>query len=170
MAEGDGIFNLYTVNFNVDKPPMSPELVFKFANPLAALGWLLLLASPLIPRAADLFAGLIVPLILSVGYASVMLVNWSSAEGGFSSLPAVAQLMQSPWLLLAGWVHYLAFDLLVGAWQVRVARREAIPHLMTMPCLVLTFLFGPAGYLAFQAMRTARRGLMKPPATAAPVA
>jgi len=148
---------------------MSPADVFKVANLLAVSGWFVLLASPLIPRAASLFAGLIAPLILSVGYTSVILVNWSSAQGGFGSLPAVAQLMQSPWLQLAGWVHYLAFDLLLGAWQARVARREAIPHLLVMPCLFMTFLFGPAGYLAFQAIRAARRGLKSSSAPATPI-
>jgi hypothetical protein len=52
-------------------------------------------------------------------------------------------------LLLAGWLHYLAFDLFVGAWEVRTARAAAIPFLLVVPCLGLTFLFGPAGLLAF---------------------
>ena len=56
-------------------------------------------------------------------------------------------------VLLAGWVHYLAFDLLVGAWIVRTARAEGIPHWAVMPCLILTFLFGPAGLLAFAILR-----------------
>ena len=66
-------------------------------------------------------------------------------------------LFTSPEIALAGWVHYLAFDLLVGAWEVRTARREAIPHLLVLPCLVLTFLFGPAGFLLFLGIRAARR-------------
>ena len=57
---------------------------------------------------------------------------------------------------LAGWTHYLAFDLFIGAWEVRTARAERIPFLAVVPCLALTFLFGPAGYLAFSALRAAR--------------
>ena len=76
------------------------------------------------------------------------------AEGGFSSLAGVAALFREPWLLLAGWVHYLAFDMLVGNWEVRDARSRGIPHLLVVPCLVLTFLFGPAGWLLYTGVRS----------------
>jgi hypothetical protein len=69
-------------------------------------------------------------------------------------------LFQNRWLLLAGWVHYLAFDLLLGAWQVRTARREGMSHLALLPCLLATFLFGPAGYLLFQSLRASHRAGM----------
>ena len=65
-------------------------------------------------------------------------------------------LFTMPEIALAGWIHYLAFDLLVGAWEVRTARREGIAFLLVLPCLALTFLFGPAGFLAFSALRAAR--------------
>ncbi len=53
------------------------------------------------------------------------------------------------WLVLAGWVHYLAFDLFIGSWQVRDARRNRVPFVLVVPCLVLTFLFGPIGLLLY---------------------
>jgi hypothetical protein len=53
------------------------------------------------------------------------------------------------WLVLAGWVHYLAFDLFIGSWQVRDARRNRVPFLLVLPCLLLTFLFGPIGLLLY---------------------
>ena len=65
-------------------------------------------------------------------------------------------LFDSPGVALAGWVHYLAFDLLVGAWIVRTARSEGVAHLLVLPCLALTFLFGPAGFLAFNGLRLVR--------------
>jgi hypothetical protein len=46
-------------------------------------------------------------------------------------------------------VHYLAFDMLVGLWIARTAAARGIPHVFALPCLALTFLFGPAGFLAF---------------------
>jgi hypothetical protein len=64
-------------------------------------------------------------------------------------LHAVAQLFYNPWFLLAGWIHYLAFDLFVGCWQVRHAQQQGIPHWMVVPCLILTFLFGPMGWLMY---------------------
>jgi Domain of unknown function (DUF4281) len=132
--------------------PMSPDQLFQIANPLALLGWLGLAASPLAPRPAQVFA-FAVPLLLSILYTGLILANWAGAEGGFSSLPEVQLLFTSAPVALAGWVHYLAFDLFVGAWAVRTARAEGIAHWMVLPCLALTFLFGPAGLVAFAALR-----------------
>jgi hypothetical protein len=134
---------------------MTPDQLFAIANPLALLGWIALLLAPLAPRWTDRIAGLGIPALLSVGYTAVVLAHWSSGTGGFDTLPNVQALFTNPWIALAGWVHYLAFDLFVGAWEVRTARAGRIPHLLVLPCLVLTFLFGPAGLLAFLALRAA---------------
>jgi hypothetical protein len=83
-----------------------------------------------------------------------MVASFAGAEGGFSSLDEVASLFRNPWLLLAGWIHYLAFDLLIGTWEVRDARSRGISHLLVLPCLALTFLFGPAGWLLYLAVRS----------------
>ncbi|WP_102110500.1 ABA4-like family protein [Oceaniglobus roseus] len=136
---------------------MSPESLFALANPLALLGWLALALSPLAPRLADLVAGLVLPLLLSVAYGALILAFWTSAPGGFGSLAEVQALFTDPGIALAGWLHYLAFDLFIGAWETRRARAEAIPHLLLLPCLALTFLFGPIGLLAFTALRATRR-------------
>lgn len=132
---------------------MSPDQLFQLANPLALLGWLALLAAPLVPRLAQGVAGTAVPLLLSLAYAGLVLAYWSGASGGFGSLPEVMQLFTHPQIALAGWMHYLAFDLFLGAWEVRTARTEGIPHWAVVPCLALTFLFGPAGLLAFAILR-----------------
>ena len=134
---------------------MTPDILFQFTGPLAMLGWLCLFLSPLFPRAAQAIAGLLIPALFSIGYTALILVNWTTAPGGFGSLADVMALFTSPPMALAGWVHYLAFDLLIGAWITRTAPRENIPHLLILPCLALTFLFGPAGFLAFTALRTA---------------
>ncbi|MCZ8084020.1 MAG: ABA4-like family protein [Rhodobacteraceae bacterium] len=130
-----------------------PHQMFQITGPLAMLGWLALVLSPLAPRLADWVAALVIPALLSVGYTALILVHWADAPGGFDSLANVMALFTNPAVALAGWVHYLAFDLFVGAWITRTARAEAIPHLLILPCLVLTFLFGPAGLLAFLILR-----------------
>jgi hypothetical protein len=136
---------------------MTPDALFQWANPLALMGWLALAFLPLAPRLLGLVAGTVVPLLLSTAYAALALSFWSSSTGGFDSLEAVARLFDNRWLLLAGWVHYLAFDLLIGAWEARTARREGIAHGLLLPCLGVTFLFGPAGYLLFQGVRLSLR-------------
>jgi Domain of unknown function (DUF4281) len=132
---------------------MTPDILFQYSGPIAVLGWLALAVSPLAPRIADILAAVAIPALLSVAYTGLILVNWSTAPGGFDSLDNVMALFTRPALALAGWVHYLAFDLFVGAWITRTARAEHIAHLFVLPCLVLTFLFGPAGFLAFTALR-----------------
>jgi hypothetical protein len=132
---------------------MTPEQMFQLANPLAVLGWLALLAAPIAPRVAQWVAGAAVPLLLSLAHAGLVLAFWWEAPGGFGSLPEVQALFTHPHIALAGWLHYLAFDLFLGAWEVRAARADGIPHWAVIPCLILTFLFGPAGLLAFAVLR-----------------
>ncbi len=147
--------------------PTDPHVLFQYSGPLVLLGWLALALSPLAPRLAQIVAGLAIPAILSVAYTALILVHWADAPGGFSSLADVMALFTDPPVALAGWLHYLAFDLLIGAWITRTARREGIPHLLILPCLVPTFLFGPAGFLAFLILRagfTARARLTGRPA------
>jgi hypothetical protein len=54
---------------------------------------------------------------------------------------------------LAGWIHYLAFDLFVGAWEVRDAQRQGIHHLLVIPCLLATLMAGPAGLALYWLLR-----------------
>jgi ABA DEFICIENT 4-like len=92
------------------------------------------------------------------GYLAIVVTRFFGAEGGFGSLADVRRLFDEPYLLLAGWIHYLAFDLFIGGWELRDARRLALPHLLVVPCLVLTFLFGPVGLLTYWALRAGLRG------------
>ena len=109
---------------------MTPETLFMVANPLALMGWLALAIAPLAPRLIDLFAGWVLPGLLSLGYAVLMLVHFADAPGGFQTLADVQALFTDSDVALAGWVHYLAFDLFLGAWILRDARREGIAQSM----------------------------------------
>jgi hypothetical protein len=135
---------------------MDTEVVFRIANSVALAGWLALLAGAFAPRLAQAVSGVAIPLLLAVAYSGLILAFWSSGRGGFDSLDHVSQLFQSRELLLAGWIHYLAFDLFVGAWITRSAREAGIVFWAVVPCLVLTFLFGPAGFLLFNAVVAAK--------------
>jgi len=97
-----------------------------------------------------------IPLAISVVYLVLIAQHFGCSEGGFGSLSDVAQLFSNPALLLAGWVHYLAFDLFIGARESRDALRHGIPHLLVVPCLLLTFMLGPIGLLIYWGLRTWR--------------
>jgi hypothetical protein len=134
---------------------MSAEQIFSLANFVAICGWLLLIALPAKKWVTRLVSGAAIPGLLAALYVAIIATNLRGSEGGFSSLPDVALLFSNPWLLLAGWIHYLAFDLLIGSWEVRDARQRGIPHWFVVPCLIPTFLFGPAGWLLYLGVRSA---------------
>jgi uncharacterized membrane protein YraQ (UPF0718 family) len=75
--------------------------------------------------------------------------------GGFSSLEGVMILFQSPTAVFGGWIHYLVFDLFIGAWIVRDAKRQGINHWFTLPILFATLMAGPAGLLLYLLLRLA---------------
>lgn len=132
---------------------MSPDVIFQSANLVALLGWAALVVSPWIPVWSQRVAAYLVPGLLSIAYVGLIFAFWSAADGGFGSLDDVAALFETRELLLAGWLHFLAFDLFVGAWIVRDARRRSLPFLLALLCLPLAFLFGPAGLLAWLFIR-----------------
>ena len=138
---------------------MSLDDLFRIANLVALVGWIVLLASPFAPRLTQAVAGLGIVLLLCTLYVGLVIAFWGggSEEAGFDSLDGIAALFERREALLTGWIHYLAFDLFVGAWEVRVARRDGMPFLAVVPCLVLTFLLGPTGLLLFLALRLALR-------------
>jgi hypothetical protein len=138
-------------------PFPAPDAVFGAANSLALLGWVALVLSPARARwagAARRFAGRVVPVLLAVVYV-VLFARNGMADGGYGSLAQVQRLFAVPELLTAGWLHYLAFDLFVGAWIAEHSVALGLPHLALLPLLALTFLFGPAGLLAFVTLRAA---------------
>lgn len=136
---------------------MSPDQIFSIVNLIALLSWVLLAAWPRQHRVPQVVAGIAVPAMFSTLYVALIVTKWGESSGGFTSLADVGLLFSNPWLLLAGWTHYLAFDLLVGSWEVRDAKARGIPHLFVLPSLVLTFMFGPAGWLLHMAVRSIYR-------------
>ena len=131
---------------------LTPDRLFSVANPIALLGWTLLVLAPRWRGTRALVLSGALPLLLAAAYTALIAAHYLGAhgsEGGFGSLAGVAALFRDPWALLAGWVHYLCFDLFTGAWEVRDAQRRGLPHGLLVPCLALTFLFGPAGLLLY---------------------
>jgi Domain of unknown function (DUF4281) len=68
---------------------------------------------------------------------------------GFGSIQAVQKIFITPEVALAGWVHYLAFDLLVGLWIAAHADRIELSRWLQAVVLGATFMFGPIGLLLF---------------------
>jgi hypothetical protein len=138
---------------------LDPDRIFSIAGSIAALAWLALALSPHGTRwagRARWWAGRAVPLVFAAVYGLLFAVH-GMGDGGYGSLADVRRLFDVPGLLAAGWLHYLAFDLFVGAWIAERAGALGIPHLLVLPLLLLTFMFGPVGLLAFALLRVVWR-------------
>ena len=131
---------------------MNAAKLFELSSTLVIPAWLLLIV---LPRAkwTRIIAAYVVPSALAILYLTLLATNRFPEGAGFGSIAQVERLFSSQWLLLAGWIHYLAFDLFIGAWEVRDAARLGVPHWYVIPCLILTFLFGPVGLLLYFIVR-----------------
>ena len=134
---------------------MTPDRLFSIASSLAALSWILLATFGWKRWVSATVTGIVIPLLLGALYLFLIAGHWGERAGDFSSLAGVERLFRNPWLLLAGWVHYLAFDLFIGSWEVRDADEHGIRRWMVIPCLFFTFMFGPIGLLLYFAVRAA---------------
>jgi hypothetical protein len=94
--------------------------------------------------------------LLAIGYLLLFLLSWREAAvlARDYSLRGVASFFSVRELILLGWVHILAFDLLAGSWQAEEAERTGLSRAALLPCLILTFMLGPVGLLLFLALRT----------------
>ena len=133
----------------------SPDQLFGWAGQAAMLGWLVLL---LLPRRWPWLLAVpryIIPFGLSLLYAGLVMAHFFTVDGGgYGSLAQVKVLLSKDEMLLAGWVHYLAFDLFIGGWIAVNADKLGVNRLVQAPILIATFMFGPVGLALFLAMRT----------------
>ena len=131
---------------------MPPGDVFALANLIVVPAWLLLVIAPGW-KWTRMLAAYITPAILAVAWAVLMLGQFAPHGGGFGSLNQLQELTQNRYILVAVWLHNLILDVFLGAWEVRDAQRLGVPHLYVIPCLIVTFLAGPVGLLAYFGVR-----------------
>jgi len=134
---------------------MSPADIFSIANTTAFLMWILMIILPKWKVTRFLMDYKVIPILLSVVYV-IYIINAMMIGGmmDFGSLSSVMSLFTEENAVLAGWVHYLAFDLLIGMWILNQNEKLGIHHLIIVPCLLGTFMFGPVGFLLFTIIKT----------------
>lgn len=132
---------------------MTFDQLFQIAGTTAMTGWVMLLV---LPRWPSVIIALRYGIVgaLSITYAVLIMLFFFGIEGGgFNSIAEVRALFLSDGGLLAGWIHYLAFDLFVGIWIARRADQVGMSRLLQAPILLATFMFGPVGLLMYLASR-----------------
>jgi hypothetical protein len=135
---------------------MSAEQIFSLCNAAAPPAWLLMVVAPRWVITRRLILSGIYPLLLGLIYLLLIVVYFGDADGNFGSLQGVAQLFQNPFALTAGWIHYLAFDMFIGAWEVTDSQKHGVSHFLVIPCLFLTFMFGPIGLILYFIVRSVK--------------
>jgi Domain of unknown function (DUF4281) len=138
-----------------------PQLAFSLTGPLVLAAWAGLILSLFVKPVRAIAwpaAQFGVPAILAALYVPLLWAGFGEAQGGgYGSIEEIRALFASDSALVAGWFHYLAFDLFVGSWIVREGIDRNVPRLLILLCLPLTFLFGPAGLLLFLLVRVGVR-------------
>ena len=134
---------------------MTPGQIFTYSNLTVMPAWALLVLFPNW-RWTRVIAAYLTPAILAVAWIVITIGRFTPVGGGFGTLEQVSGMLQDPWFVVAGWQHALILDLFIGAWEVRDAQRNGLPHLVVIPCLIMTFMLGPIGLLFYFAIRTAK--------------
>ncbi|MEX0962468.1 MAG: ABA4-like family protein [Pseudohongiellaceae bacterium] len=139
---------------------MSADLIFSVCNMAVIPGWLLLILLPKWKWTLGLITTGIIPFVLALVYAGLFVSRLGSMPeaGGFASLPALMILFSDPYLLTVGWIHYLAFDLFVGSWELHDSQKLGISHWLVIPCLLFTFMLGPIGLGLYLLLRYLTKG------------
>ena len=133
---------------------MSPDSVFQTCSTITMVGWLILLIISPFWSGFDKFLIGVVITLFAIVYAWLIFEVFRPEDfQKFGSLNGVMDLFTNKTAVTAGWVHYLAFDLLTGIWIKKNAQKFNINHLILVPCLLLTSMLGPIGLLLYLLIR-----------------
>lgn len=128
--------------------------IFKIANAFALIGWVLMLVLYGFDKMAQWLIGGVV-ILLCIAYAIIIVPGLSKMPAdSFSTIESVMALFQSKEAVLAGWIHYLAFDLLTGITIAMSAKSYGINRIVMLPFWLFTFMLGPLGFLLYYTFLT----------------
>jgi hypothetical protein len=137
------------------------DVLFTLAG-FAIVGWVLLILFPRWPLTRTAAGSAVVPAYLAVLYVAALVLLVVRAGpgfvGDFATADGVARLLAHRDAALVVWIHVLAFDQLVGILIYRDNMQHRIVRLPVQSViLVLTLMFGPAGFLVYYMIRLSRR-------------
>ena len=136
---------------------MQLETIFSLSGGVAMAGWLALALAPLARTRLVLIARAIALVLCAAYLVELGTITTAVAGSGFGSLAGVAALFSQPGNVMLGWTHYLAFDLMIGSFEVEDAPTSGVPHWLVLPCLFVTLMAGPVGLLLYVTVRTVAR-------------
>lgn len=146
--------------------PFAPRqrALYTLVNTSTAPLWLAMVLAPRSPLTATLVRRVATPLLaaLGLGYLSLLAASRDGERVDFRDPESVRRGLAQPTGFLAGWSHYLAFDLAIGRaiWEQGLAQGRS-----TRLALLLTWWAGPSGltlWLGQQAVGRVREGRVSP--------
>ncbi len=136
---------------------MRAETVFNIFSYGVFPAWALLMFAPRWKWTLRLIHSVLIPVMLGLAHLGLMVgltLGAAIPEGAnAATLQGAMLLFSDPWVAVLCWIHYLAFDVFLGAWIVRDAGRHKLPHLAVAPCVLLTMFYGPTGLLVYLTLR-----------------
>lgn len=133
---------------------MNPSTLFELGNSLAFFSWILLVIFSNKQWASKAVFSISI-MILALVYAYLIGMSMGNMDmESFNSLAGVKAMFTSDMAVAAGWLHYLAFDLMVGLYIIYNSQKHGINRFLIIPALLLTFMFGPVGLVVYLLIRT----------------
>ncbi len=136
---------------------MNPDLLFRLANLFALLIWIIIFIFPFSRIYRLLIRSGLVLGIFALGYMVIMISFFRADPSSLTNLDGVKALLDNEWAFLAGWIHYLAFDLLAGIWILNDSVRSGIPRGLIILTLIFTFMAGPFGLFLYFIVKSLRK-------------
>lgn len=131
---------------------MNYALLFKIVNASVIPAWFLLMVFPRKQITEWVVHSYLYPIFLGILYILLFALSFGG-EGGMDTLENLQISFSRDEVLVLGWVHYLVFDLFIGAWIVRDSVQNNISHIRIVPALILTLFLGPIGLLIYLTIR-----------------
>ncbi len=131
--------------------------LFSIANNSVLPFWILLFVFPHYRVTHLVYRSMVFPLCLSIVYIWLLFkpifidnaINFMEPL----TLEVLQPLMSDPRGFTGGWVHYLAFDAVCASIIFSDSRRNQMPHVLVLPCLIFTLLAGPIGLFLYFLLR-----------------
>ncbi len=132
------------------------ETAFQIANALVLPQWLLMIFAPRWSVTQWLVRSYLIPVLLACLYAYFIFSGGPLDFNDFSTLEGVKRLFSKggDGAVLAGWIHYLAFDLVAGSFVLKDSQEKNIGHGWIVLPLFSCFMLGPIGLLLYWLIRT----------------
>ncbi|CAO3616331.1 unnamed protein product [Cunninghamella blakesleeana] len=136
------------------------DTIFNIVNIIPLPVWLLMSIAPQWNVTHTIVKSHITSIVISIIFVALNIIHFSNDTDefeitGFFSLNVIAYVFSKRFIVLIGWVHYLAFDVFIGSWIFldNLKNKTPLPHFFMILCFLFTYTFGPSGFLLYVTLK-----------------